>query len=326
MIKRRDFIAGLGSTAAWPLAAYAQQPAVPVIGYLRSGSRAFFESNEAAFRQGLASMGFLEGRNVTIDYQYSNSQYDRLSAAAADLLRRQVTVIYAADNASATTIKGANTKTPIVFRVGGDPIELGLVTSLSRPTGNLTGVSFIQTATAGIRVQMLHEAVPDARVVGLLANPANPSAEPETREAEEAARKLGLDFHVAKASSAKEIDASFVMLLQKRIQALVVLGDPFLSDRRLQLVALTVRHGIPAIFASRQYTDAGGLMSYGASNIDADRLGGIYVGRILKGEKPVDLPVQQAVKVELILNLIIAKALDFNFPSTLLAIADEVIE
>jgi putative ABC transport system substrate-binding protein len=196
MIRRREFIAGLGGAAVWPHVAHAQQSATPLIGYLRSGSRALFESNEAAFRQGLASMGFLEGRNVTIDYQYSNGQYDRLSAAAADLLRRQVTVIYAADNAAATTIKAANAKTPIVFRVGGDPIELGLVTSLSRPAGNLTGVSFVQTTTAAIRVQVLHEAVPNARVIGLLANPANPSAEPETREAEEAARKLGLDYAV----------------------------------------------------------------------------------------------------------------------------------
>jgi putative tryptophan/tyrosine transport system substrate-binding protein len=325
-MRRREFIAGLGAAAAWPVEAWAQQTATPLIGYLRSGSRAFFESNEAAFRQGLASMGFLEGRNVTIDYQYSSGQYDRLSAAAADLLRRQVTVVYAADNAAATTIKAANTKTPIVFRIGGDPIELGLVTSLNRPEGNLTGVSFVQTTTAAIRVQMLHEAVPNAAIIGLLANPSNPSAKSETGEAQEAAHKLGLVFHVVEASTAEEIDAAFAELLQRRVQALVVPGDPFLADRRLQLAALTIRHGIPAIFASRQFTDSGGLMSYGASNIDADRLGGVYVGRILKGEKPADLPVQQTVKVELILNLIIAKTLGLTIPETLLATADEVIQ
>jgi putative tryptophan/tyrosine transport system substrate-binding protein len=325
-MRRRQFIAGLGGAAAWPLAAGAQQPAMPVIGYLRSGSRAFFAINEAAFRQGLTGMGFVEGRNVAIDYQYVDGQYDRLSASAADLLRRQVSVIYAADNAAATTIKAVSTTTPIVFRIGGDPIELGLVTSLNRPEGNLTGVSFVQTTTAGIRVQMLHEAVPNAAVVGQLANSANPNAEIETREAQEAAHKLGLDFHVVNASNAEEIDAAFATLLQKRIQALVVIGDPFLSNRRQQVVALTVRHAIPAIFSSREFPDAGGLMSYGASNVDADRLGGTYVGRILKGEKPADLPVQQAVKVELIVNLIIAKALGLTIPETLLATADEVIQ
>jgi putative ABC transport system substrate-binding protein len=316
-MRRREFIAGLGSAAAWPVVARAQQQAMPLIGYLSSGSRASLANHEAAFRQGLISMGFVEGRNVAIDYQYVDGQYDRLSATAADLLHRQAAVIYAADNASATAAKAAATRTPIVFRIGGDPIKLGLVTSLNQPERNLTGVSFIQTTTAAIRVQMLHEAVPHAVVVGLLANPANPSAELETREAQEAAHKLGLDLHVVKASSAEEIDAAFAMLLQERVRALVVIGDPFLANRRLQLVALTVRHAIPAIFPNREWSDAGGLMSYGASTVDAQRLGGTYVGRILKGDKPADLPVQQAVKVELILNLII---------TTLLAIADEVIE
>jgi putative ABC transport system substrate-binding protein len=312
--------------AAWPLAARAQQRALSVIGYLRIGSRALYANNEVAFRQGLASMGFVEGRNVAIDYQYVDGRYDRLSASASDLLRRQVAVIYAADNASATTMKAVNTATPIVFRIGGDPIKLGLVASLNRPEGNLTGVSFVQTTTAAIRVQRLHEAVPHAIVVGLLANPANPSAELETQETQEAAPKLGLDLHAVKASSAEEIDAALAMLLQERLQALIVLGDPFLSTRRQQVVALTMRHRISAMFSSREWPDAGGLMSYGASTVDADRLGGTYVGRILKGDKPADLPVQQAVKVELILNLIIAKALGLTIPETLLATADEVIQ
>jgi putative ABC transport system substrate-binding protein len=325
-MRRREFIAGLGSAAASPLAAQAQQAAMPVIGYLSSGSRANWATNEAAFRQGLASMGFVEGRNVTIDYQYADGQYDRLSALATDLLRRQAAVIYADDNASAMTAKATITTASVVFRIGGDPIRLGLVASLSRPNGNMTGVSFIQTTTAAIRVQMLHEAVPNAVVMGLLVNAANPNAEQETPEAQEAARKLGLDLHVVNASTAQEIDEAFATLRQARTQALVVVGDPFLGDRRQQLAALTLRHAMPTIFSSRLFVDAGGLMSYGASVTDAEHLGGAYVGRILKGEKPADLPVQQVVKVELILNLIVAKVLGLTIPETLLATADEVIQ
>jgi putative tryptophan/tyrosine transport system substrate-binding protein len=326
MIGRRDFFTLLGSAAAWPLAARAQQAAMPVIGYLRSGSRAFFGTNEAAFRQGLASMGFVESRNVSIDYQYADGQYERLPALATDLLHRQVAVIYAADNASATTAKSAGATVPVIFRIGGDPVQLGLVTSLNRPNGNITGVSFVQTTTSAIRVQMLHEAVPNAGVMGLLVNPDNPSAINEVREAQEAARRLGLAFPVLKASTAQEIDEAFATLRQGRAQALLVLGDPFFASRRQQFAALSLRQGIPTIFTNREWVEAGGLMSYGANTVDADRLGGVYVGRILKGEKPVDLPVQQAVKVELILNLIIAKALGITFPVTLLGRTDEVIE
>jgi putative tryptophan/tyrosine transport system substrate-binding protein len=322
-MRRREFIAGLGGALAWPVVASAQQSQMPVIGYLSSGSRADYATNEAAFRQGLASMGFVEGRIVTIDYQYADGQYDRLSMLATDLLRRQAAVIYADDNASAMTAKATTTTASVIFRIGGDPIRLGLVASLNRPNGNITGVSFIQTTTTAIRVQMLHEAVPSAVVVGLLVNPANPNAEPE---AQEAARKLGLDLHVVNASTAHEIDEAFATLRQARTQALVVVGDPFLGDRRQQLVALTLRHAMPTIFSSRLFVDAGGLMSYGASINDAERLGGAYVGRILKGEKPADLPVQQVAKVELILNLIIAKALGLTIPETLLATADEVIQ
>jgi len=326
-MRRREFIAGLGGVAAaWPAMVRAQRPVLPVIGYLRSGSRAFFGPNEAAFRQGLTSMGFIESRSVTIDYQYAEGQYDRLSMLATDLLRRKVDVIYAADNASATTAKGATTTVPIVFRIGGDPLQLGLVASFNRPGGNLTGVSFVQTTTSAIRVQKLHEAVPNALVMGLLANPTNPAAEYEAREAQEAANKLGLNFHIVNANTAAEIDAAFAILLERHTQALVLLGDPFLSSRRQQIVALTLRYAIPAMFASRDFPDTGGLMSYGANFIDADRVGGTYVGRILKGERPSDLPVQQAVKVELIINLVIAKALGLTIPETLLATADEVIQ
>jgi putative ABC transport system substrate-binding protein len=324
-MKRREFIAGLGGAAAWPVVARAQQSAVPVIGYLSSGTRAF-SFNETAFRQGLASMGFVEGRNVTIDYQFADGQYDRLPVLATDLLRRHAAVIYADDNASAMTAKATITTVPVIFRIGGDPIRLGLVASLNRPNGNMTGVSFIQTTTAAIRVQMLHEAVPNAVGMGLLVNPANPNAEQETREAQEAARKLGFQFQVVNTSTAQEIDEAFATLRQARVQALVVIGDPFLADRRQQLAALTLRHAMPTVFSSRLFVDAGGLMSYGAAPTDAARVGGVYVGRILKGEKPADLPVQQEVKVELIVNLIVAKALGLTVPETLLATADEVIQ
>jgi putative ABC transport system substrate-binding protein len=226
----------------------------------------------------------------------------------------------------ALSAKAAKTTIPIVFRIGGDPIQLGLVTSLNRPGGNITGVSFLQTTTAAIRVQMLHEAVPNATVMGLLLNPANPNAEPETEETQEAARKLGIELLVLNAENAQEIDAAFATMVQRHVQALLVVGDPLFSNRRLQMAVLTARNGLPAMSSNRDLPDSGGLMSYGASGVDADRLGGIYVGRILKGEKPADLPVQQSVKVELIINLIVAKALGITVPLTLLGRADEVIE
>ena len=326
-IRRRELIVALGGAAvAWPLAARAQRQPMPVIGYLRSGSRAASSQVEAAFRQGLSSMGFIEGRNVAIDYQYAENQNDRLMALTADLLRQPVAVIYAGDNITAVMVKSATTTIPVVFRIGGDPIQLGLVTSLSRPDGNMTGVSFLGTATGAIRLQMMREAVPNAAVMGLLVNPANPNAELDTQEAQNAARKLGLELHVVGASNAQEIDTAFATLVQQRAHALVIDGDTLFSNRRQQLTALTVHHTMPAIYAFREFPDAGGLMSYGASNVDADRLGGIYVGRILKGDKPADLPVQQAVKVELIINLITAKVLGITLPPTLLARADEVIE
>ena len=326
-LKRREFVTLLGGSAvAWPLAARAQRTAMPVVGYLRSGSRAASSQVEAAFRQGLSSMGFIEGRNVAIDYRYAENQNDRLAALAADLVRQPVALIYAGDNSTAVTVKAAITTIPVVFRIGGDPIQLGLVTSLSRPDGNMTGVSFLTTATGAIRVQMMREAIPDAAVMGLLVNPSNPNTELDTRETQNAAHKLGLELNVVGASNAQEIDTAFATLVQQRTHALVIDADPLFSNRRQQLATLTAHHSIPAIYVSREFPDAGGLMSYGASNVDADRLGGIYVGPILKGDKPADLPVQQAVKVELIINLITAKVLGITLPPTLLARADEVIE
>ena len=326
-MKRREFIAGLGSAAAWPLiAAKAQQRPLPVIGYLRSSSAAGFEHELAAFRQGLGSIGYVEGQNVAIDYQYADNHYDWLPALAADLVRRQMALIYAGDNAAALAAKAANTTIPIVFRIGADPVNLGLVASLNRPGGNVTGVSFLSTTTVAIRLQMLHEAVPNAAVIGALINPRNPNAEPNTRETQEAARKLGIDLHVLHASSDQDIDAAFATLVQRRAEALAIDGDVFFSGRIVQLASFSARHAMPAIYPSRDFPDAGGLMSYGTSNTDADRLAGVYVGRVLKGDKPADLPVQQAVKVELIINLKTAEALGITFPLTLLGRADGVIE
>jgi putative ABC transport system substrate-binding protein len=326
-MKRRDFITLLGGAAvAWPIAARAQQPGMPVIGYLRASTRTSLPQREAAFREGLGSMGFREGINVAIDYRYAGSDYDRMPALAADLVRSGVAVLYAGENIAAVAAKAATTNIPIVFRLGGDPVGLGLVKSLNQPGGNVTGVTFLSTVTEAIRLQMLHEAVPGAAIVGLLVNPSNPNSDPDTQEVQEAARKLGLELHVVSASSPQEIDTAFATLVMRRAQALVIDGDSFLTQRRQQLATLATRHGMPSIYATRDFPDAGGLMSYGASNIEADRQAGIYVGRILKGEKPANLPVQQSVKVELVINLIVAKALGIDFPLTLLGRADEVIE
>jgi putative ABC transport system substrate-binding protein len=326
-MRRRSFLTSLGaSAAAWPLAARSQQLAIPVIGYLRSGTAAGSVKNLAAFRQGLGSIGYVEGRNVAIEYRYADFQNDRLPALAADLLRRQMALIYAGDTTAALAAKAANTMIPIVFRTGADPVSMGLVPNLNRPGGNVTGVSFLATTTVAIRLQMLHEVAPKAAVIGALINPTNPNAEPNAREAQEAARKLGLELHVLHVSRDQDIDAAFATLVQRRAEALVIDGDTFLSSRMVQLAILSARHVMPAIYSGRDFPDAGGLMSYGASNIDADRLGGVYVGRILKGDKPADLPVQQAVKVELIINLKTAKAIGITFPLTLLGRADEVIE
>jgi putative ABC transport system substrate-binding protein len=328
-MRRREFITLVGGGAAtWPLRAKAQQPNVPVVGYLTSGSRLSVAAvrYEAAFLQGLGSMGFDSGRNLVLDYRTTENQMARLSGLAADLVQRKVTVIYAGDNAAAVAAKATTDSIPIVFRIGSDPVLLGLVRSLSRPDANVTGVSFLQTTTTGIRVQMLHEAVPQAAVIGLLVKPGNPNAEPEIQETHEAAQKLGLELQVVSATTASEIDGVFPSLKQQGVQALIILGDPLFSSRAQQLATLSISHGMPAIYALREHPDAGGLTSYGGSAMDASRLAGIYVGRILKGDKPNDLPVQQSTKVELVLNLIAAKALGITYPITLLGRADEVIE
>jgi putative ABC transport system substrate-binding protein len=326
-MKRREFITLLGgAAAAWPRTTRAQQPAVPVVGYLNGGSPDPVADNLRALRQGLKDLDYVERQNVEFEYRWAENQYDRLPALAADLVRRQVSVILASADAAAVAAKAASSTIPIVFSIGGDPVKLGLVASLARPGGNVTGATFLATTTAATRLQMLHEAVPKAAVIGALMNPSNPNAEPDTRETQEAARTLGLQLHVLNAGTDRELDAAFATLAQRHVGALVINGDSFFSDRIEQLAALTLRHAIPAISTIRDFAGVGGLMTYDGSNAEANRLAGDYAGRILNGDKPTDLPVQQSTKVELVINLKTAKALGIAFPLTLLDRADEVIE
>jgi putative ABC transport system substrate-binding protein len=326
MLKRREFIALLGgAAAAWPRAARAQQPATPVIGVL-SDNVAGAASVSPAFRQGLKDTGYVEGQNVAIEYRWAENQRDRLPALAADLVGRRPSVIFAGGSAAAQAAKAASSTIPIVFSTGGVPVNLSLVASLARPGGNVTGVSSLATTTVAIRLQMLHEAVPNAAVIGALIDPRSTSAEPRTRETQEAARAMGLQLHVLDAGTDRELDAAFATLIQRHVGALMIDDSTFFGNRMEQLAALALRHAIPAIFAQRDFARVGGLMSYSGSSTEADRLAGGYVGRVLKGDKPADLPVQQATKVELVINLKAAKTLGLTFPLTLLGRADEVIE
>jgi putative ABC transport system substrate-binding protein len=327
-MRRREFITLLGgAAAAAPLAARAQQAAMPVIGYLASDFPHARASRLQAFRQGLSEAGFVEGLNVAIEYRWAENQNDRLPALASDLVRRQVTVIVSVGGVpSAMAAKVATTTVPVVFLLGLDPVELGLVASLNRPGGNLTGVTTLNVELAAKRLDLLHELVPAAIEIALLVNPTNPNATSLSRDLEAAANARGVRLNVLNASSEGDFDAAFTNLVQMRIGALVIgTGAPF-NGRGQLLGALAVRHAVPAIFQYHDFAAAGGLMSYGGSELDAHRLVGVYTGRILKGEKPADLPVQQATKVELILNLKTAKALGLTVPLPLLGRADEVIE
>jgi len=325
-MKRREFISLIGGAAAWPLAARAQQATMPVVGFLNSTSLDGYRPMLNAFRQGLQEFGYVEGRNVAIEYRWAEGRNDRLSAMAAELVRRQVTVIVAMDTASAFAARAATNTIPIVFYTGGDPVQLGLVTSLSRPGGNLTGVVTLNVELAAKRLELLHELVPAANIIALLVNPTDSNVETTLKIMQAAARDLGLQVHVLRASTEREIDDAFAVLSQLKVGGVVIGPDVFFNTRSEQLGALASRHGVAAIYQYRAFALAGGLMSYSGDIAESHRLAGGYTGQILKGEKPADLPVQQATKIELIINLKASRTLGLTMPTALLVRADEVIE
>jgi putative ABC transport system substrate-binding protein len=320
-IYRRKFIALLGGAAAMsPLAARAQQPALPVVGILNSVD----EQSAAACRQGLAEAGYIDGQNVIVDHRNTNAY--ELAALAGELARRKVTVIAALGGPSAPAAKSATTDIPIVFVIGGDPMELGLVSSLNRPGGNITGVTFFTAELLPKKVGLLHTLVPEAAVFGVLVNPDNPRASADVKSVRTAVSKLRREAVIASAASERDLDDAFAMMRRRNVQALVVTGDPFLRRARARLAALAVQHRIPAIYAARHFAEAGGLMTYGANVTDAYRQGGVLTGRVLKGEKVGEMPILQPTKFEMLINLKTAKAIGVTVPPTLLALADEVIE
>ena len=326
-MKRREFITLLGgAVATWPLTARAQQPGMPVIGFLSSRAPSDTPQFLAAVRQGLKDSGFVEGQNVAIEYRFAGNRRERLPALAADLVHHQVTVIAATTTSAALAAKAATTTIPIVFEMGGDPVRLGLVASLNQPGANITGVTQLNVEIAPKRLQLLHELVPVASVMALLADPTEPNAETQLTDVLSAAGSLGVKLHVLNASTERDFDGVFANLIQLRAGGLAINSSAFFTARQEQLAALTVRHAVPAVYENREFAAAGGLMSYGGIITDAYRLTGIYAARILKGEKPGDLPVQQVTKVEMFLNLKTAKALGITVPLTLLGRADEVIE
>jgi ABC-type uncharacterized transport system substrate-binding protein len=325
-MRRREFITLLGSAAtAWPLGVRAQQAAIPVVGFLNSASSELYAGQLSAFRQGLSDAGYVEGRNVAIELRWAENQYERLPALAADLVRRQVAVI-AVNNPAALPAKAATKTIPIVFTVGFDPVALGLVASLNRPGGNLTGVTSLNIEMGPKRLDVLHEAAPAATIIALLINPKNSNAEAMSSELRAAARTRGLQLHILHASREGDLDAVFPALDQARAGALLIGTDPVFIGLSEQLAVLALRHAVPTMFQNREFVVAGGLMSYGGNVADQFRQVGVYTGRILKGEKPAELPVQQATKIELIINLKTAKKLGINLPNTLIGRADEVIE
>jgi putative tryptophan/tyrosine transport system substrate-binding protein len=327
MMKRRDFISLLGGAAAWPLAARAQQPAVPVVGFLNSTSPGLYAHLVAAFRKGLSEVGYVEGRNVAIEYRWADGQYDRLPALAADLVRRQVAVIAATGGEpSVLAAKAATLTIPILFITGSDPVKLGIVASLNRPGGNVTGVSIFYAVLGPKRLALLQELVPKIAVIGVVVNPAFAYAEEETKDLLAAGGALEKQIHIATASTEGEIDAAFGSLVERRVDAIMVAVDPFFVSRRGRFIALAAQHALPVVYFSRDFTADGGLMSYGPNLAEAYHQVGVYTGRILNGAKPANLPVVQPTKFEFVINLKTAKSLGLPIPDKLLALADEVIE
>jgi putative ABC transport system substrate-binding protein len=327
-MQRRKFITLIGSTAVgWPLSVRAQQPAMPVIGFLNAASSDGYAERMRGFHQGLKDEGFVEGENVAIEYRWADNQINRVSAMAAELVRRQLGVIVAAGgNAALDAAKAATTTIPVLFITPDDPVKLGYVTSLARPSGNLTGITFLGSELGAKRLELLRDLIPATTRVAVLFNPATPASESRLSEVQAAARAMGMQIHVCKASTSHEIELAFAAMVREGAEALLLIPDPVFNGRRIQMVHSASRHGLPAIYWQREFADAGGLMSYGSSISDAFRQVGRYSGRILKGAKPADLPVVQSSKFELVINQQIARLLGLTIPSALLIRADEVIE
>jgi putative tryptophan/tyrosine transport system substrate-binding protein len=327
MMRRREFIAGLGGAVAWPLAARAQQRKSPVVVYLTGGSPGGVnDSLIAAVRKGLGESGYIDGQNLTLEFSFADRQYDRLPALATELARRQVDVIFGAGIPAARAAKGATSTIPIVFALGEDPVKEDLVASLNRPGGNITGFSHFTNQLIGKRLELLKQVAPSATVIAFLVDANNPVAEPDARDAQRAATTLGLRLEVLRAGSEREINSAFAAMAERHVGALALSPAPFFFDQREQIIALAARHAFPSIYDQRLFPMSGGLMSYGANQEESWRQGGIYVGRILKGEKPGDLPVQQSTKIEFVINLKTAKMLGLTVPLPLLGFADQVIE